>query len=1193
MPPRTSRHLEGQLGLPGVGYENRSLFSENFLEHRLPQWQSFQEIDPTPIADRLADVWRRERATIDDANESQTEDRLIQPILDILGFERTVQPSSRLATGRRIPDYALFTSLEDRQASEGSTGLARFLSAVALAEAKRFGTALDKRGAGAGPQEDPEAQILDYMWRTRVKWAILTNGKEWRLYGQAGDLVEAAHFSVPDLPSLIEARDLEQLRYFIAFFSAESFRTDETGGNSFLEQAFAESEANAKQIGESLRDQMFNAVPRIAEGLLGEDERNEQNLRDAFENSLVILYRLLFCLYAESRNLLPVDNPGYREYGLKNNGSNYLDVTGGSMRSSRLFNDLDTLFDFINAGEVDLGINEYNGGLFSEEGHPWLIGRTVPDPLMRQAVAALLAIDGEMIDYRDLSIRHLGTMYEQLLEFRLSESEGRIILGDAGGRHETGSYFTPEPIVDAIVERTLDPILGEISEQVQEDGLTGDDAIERFLDVSVCDPAMGSGHFLVSAAAYVSRFIATDPSQEGEDIEELEIRRKVAERCLYGVDLNPMAVELARLALWLSTVDGSRPLTFLTNLRAGNSLVGADVDDLRQDITYWNSLTTGIGGVVERDAELHAISSESADDVHEKASIALAAERARTELETFADDQIRPYFTDDPQAFHWQIEFPEIFFDADGNLISGGGFDAIVGNPPYVRIQALGREMAAWCRRVFESAHGSFDLYIVFIERAFGLLASRGRLGFIVPNKFMKLDSGQRLRGMLAQESVVHEVVDFGDIQVFEGATNYTCIISLVSAPADAVDYIRVPNDGRTPLSADLDRAPVERFDGSDLGDTPWILVTAPERDILRTASRSSEPLESCTSQIFQGLITSADPVYILEDLGPTPHGCRVYSRASRDEVILEPDLLHPLASGRDVDRWALRPLKELLLFPYHRVDGEMELLKDSDFEHLPRTHEYLLSHEQQLRGRERDRMDHEGWYGYVYPKSLGLHQLPKLGVPRLVDRLHTAVDANGDAYLDNVDVNGVVPSDEGPNLWILAALLNTRLLDYIFKRGSVPFRGSYFSANKQFIAPLPIKIPDVDQANRLEDLAKSLHEATSAKNLEMDGFKSWLGVQIGVPLNSLKRHTHLGRYPELGHDGVLDILRQNRRLINANPDSRSFQEQLSVEVNQSLVKLADFNRVIVENERELEAAVFDLYGLSSGQRETVNAEYD
>jgi hypothetical protein len=98
------------------------LFSENFLEHRLPQWQSFQEIDPTPIADRLADVWRRERATIDDANESQTEDRLIQPILDILGFERTVQPSSRLATGRRIPDYALFTSLEDRQASEGSTG---------------------------------------------------------------------------------------------------------------------------------------------------------------------------------------------------------------------------------------------------------------------------------------------------------------------------------------------------------------------------------------------------------------------------------------------------------------------------------------------------------------------------------------------------------------------------------------------------------------------------------------------------------------------------------------------------------------------------------------------------------------------------------------------------------------------------------------------------------------------------------------------------------------------------------------------------------------------------------------------------------------------------------------------------------------------------------------------------------------
>jgi hypothetical protein len=285
-------HGHPQLGLPGMGYENRSLFSSNFLEQRLPGWSEFQALDVTSAATELSRIWALEGSTIQTASEAQTEDRLIQPILDVLGFERTVQASSRLSTGRRIPDYALFVSHEDRQASEAADGLERFDRAVALAEAKKFATALDKRGAGAGPAEDPEAQILDYMWRTRVKWAILTNGKEWRLYGQAGDLVEAAHLSIPDLPTLIESEDLDQLRYFVAFFNAGAFAPDGSG-RSFLDRAFAESEAHARRVGESLRDQVFEAVPLISSGLLAADERDEVALEQAFAASLVILYRLL------------------------------------------------------------------------------------------------------------------------------------------------------------------------------------------------------------------------------------------------------------------------------------------------------------------------------------------------------------------------------------------------------------------------------------------------------------------------------------------------------------------------------------------------------------------------------------------------------------------------------------------------------------------------------------------------------------------------------------------------------------------------------------------------------------------------------------------------------------------------------------------------------------------------------------
>lgn len=143
-------NAEGQLGLPGLGIENRSLFSENFLEERLPGWSEFQELEPASLAAGLREIWERERPAIATVNEAQTEDRLIQPILDLLGFERQVQPDSRLSSGRRIPDYALFTSLEDRRASDAAEGLERFERAVALVEAKRFAIALDKRDAGAG-----------------------------------------------------------------------------------------------------------------------------------------------------------------------------------------------------------------------------------------------------------------------------------------------------------------------------------------------------------------------------------------------------------------------------------------------------------------------------------------------------------------------------------------------------------------------------------------------------------------------------------------------------------------------------------------------------------------------------------------------------------------------------------------------------------------------------------------------------------------------------------------------------------------------------------------------------------------------------------------------------------------------------------------------------------------------------------
>ena len=172
--------------------------------------------------------------------------------------------------------------------------------------------------------------------------------------------------------------------------------------------------------------------------------------------------------------------------------------------------------------------------------------------------------------------------------------------------------------------------------------------------------------------------------------------------------------------------------------------------------------------------------------------------------------------------FHWEIEFPEVFVTPGGGLRSDRGFDAVVGNPPYIRIQKLDPELAAWCKRRYRTAHGSFDAYLVFVDRSYGLLGPDGRLGFIIPNKFLKLEAGKKLRECLAEHRLVEELIDFGDGQLFEGATNYTCILTLDRAGRDDLTYRRILGERNgIPLPREIRGATSEDFAASELGEDP------------------------------------------------------------------------------------------------------------------------------------------------------------------------------------------------------------------------------------------------------------------------------------------------------------------------------------------------------------------------------------
>ena len=502
-------------------------------------------------------LWEAERSELETANEAQTEDRWIQPVLRLLGFGWTVQADVPLPDGRRQPDYALFTSESDRQAAAGSEGLARYEHAAAVADAKRFGRPLDRSRVAGELSESPVAQIITYITITRRPWGILTNGRHWRLYSAAGDLVEGAHYEV-DLVELLEGGTEDEFRLFAVLFSAAAMRRD-ADGLSLLDRVLAEGTANQVAVGERLQEQVFEAVPLIAQGLLGQEDRDREHLDLAFGGALVFLYRLLFCLHAEARRMLPLDNPHYADYSLqKLKVELAADIGRGrqfSPESDNLYNDLRALFRIVDRGDPGLDVNEYDGGLFSAAEHPYFEGRTVSDALLAPALDRLFRVGGETVDYADLSVRDLGTIYEHLLAYRLGVEGDHLVLEQTAElRHRSGSYFTPQQIVDLIVERTLDPLLKAISDSIRADGIEGEAALDRYLGLCVLDPATGSAHFLVlgqlphSASCRHRPGLCRDRRGRGDPSEgggTVRVRRGPQPPCVGAGQARPVALDCA------------------------------------------------------------------------------------------------------------------------------------------------------------------------------------------------------------------------------------------------------------------------------------------------------------------------------------------------------------------------------------------------------------------------------------------------------------------------------------------------------------------------------------------------------------------------------------------------------------------------------------------------------------------------
>jgi len=441
-------------------------------------------------------------------------------------------------------------------------------------------------------------------------------------------------------------------------------------------------------------------------------------------------------------------------------------------------------------------------------------------------------------------------------------------------------------------------------------------------------------------------------------------------------------------------------------------------------------------------------------------------------------------------AFDWDAEFPEIFkpSPSEKGKGEGGGFDVVIGNPPYIRIQAMKEwapiEVEYYKKRYTAASKGNYDIYVVFVERALQLLHARGRMGFILPHKFFQAKYGQALRKLISEARYLSEVVHFGDRQVFPKASTYTCLLFLDKAGVKRFHYVKAHD-----LTAWRNNG--EAIEGEIPADKAtkkeWNFVVGPGASLFERLSEMPVKLNDVAQKIFQGLITGADHVFILNNVA---NGFYT-SVATGDTLPIESSLMHSLCKGSiNLRRYCVSEITKSILFPYKLINGKAYLLSPQELqEQFPNAWAYLKVNRHVLEARERGKWKHDRWYAFSRSQNLSEMEQTKILTPSIADHTAFVLDRTQHYYFVGSGGGGgggygiTLANDSPGHLTYpyVLGLLNSQLLDWYLKRVSSPFRGGYYSCNRQYIERLPIRTIDfnkpVDKArhDRMVELVETM----------------------------------------------------------------------------------------------------------------------
>lgn len=985
-------------------------------------------------------------------NEERVKIAFVLPLLEALGWNPR--------TDEILPEQATLTGRAD-------FGLRAGGRTKIFVEMKSFAKNLDGYDTVKGRPRNHAEQAVQYAWGMKADWAALTNFEETRLYD--------SHVRKPE-DGLVWKKPIR--------FTEYESRFDELwliSKQSVVSGALDAYKAKTERppVDKAFLNDLMNCRQLLAEDI----KKSNTSLTPYQINESVqkILDRLIFIKNCEDRLIIPAESLWKRYKAWKETAIDE-EVVFFMMDLRNFFRYFDQVF---------------NGKLF--EKHP-CEDLKISNDVLEEIINTLYG-DGEHLGYNFsvIPVDVLGQAYELYIGSIIKEKEGRAkaveIIKQPAKRKALGIYYTPEPIVNYIVRNTLGKVLENC--RVPED----------VSKIRVLDPACGSGSFLIRAFDVlkewyenfnkVNRPVNARGTLDAHIVPVPDIEERILTENLYGVDLDPQAVEITILNLSLKAVKTKEKLPYMADrVKCGNSLI---------------------------------------DD------------------ENVAGDK----------AFRWKDEFEEIMKE--------GGFDVVIGNPPYVRVQQMRYEDIDFFKSHYAVAHERIDISLMFFELASKLAKKNGKIGFISSSQFTTAEYGRNLRKLLLSNHI-EKFVDFGSLPVFEDAITYPAItIFSINDTSGKFDYYKI-----TKLDDSiLDRLDLVLEEGGEhvvkllmdpktLGEDVWNLAAVEEQEIIERIRKTDNSVTlGSFANPSTGITTGLDNVLILDE-------------KSVAKYRLESDVLVKVLRGRNIDPWAVKGPFDYAAYPYKLEDGETQLLSYEELRRkYPNLHDYLLKSKAELLSRKDSRKEvaeNKEWYGLIRKGRLDVFKSQKIVTPALTKHNSFALDEDGSAFLTGgAGVFAIIQSVLDPKY--LLAVLNSRLVEFFLHAISTKKQGGYYSYLNTFLAQIPII--KLDKERQKPFIVKSVQISSEMKEFQNRSNKFYNRVVERFGEMSITKK--LEGFYELDFSSFIEeVYRLSKRRLSLK-ETDEWEDYFNISRNDCLNLLKEISR----NKDELDLMVFDLYELT------------